>query len=153
MSLNTESARSPVVGNGNPFQYSYLENSMGRAAWWATIHWAAKNMTQLNDSAQHMSYLSTRRGSLHALHYKQNTREKEQLLFFAGKDTANEKTWTLCLLPLFQFPFPLKCSPSLPMKELVHGLPWLQTPKMHFSSCCCLIAKSCLTLWGPMAIL
>ena len=39
------------------------------------------------------------------------------------------------------------------MKELAHGLSWLQTPKMHFSSCCCLIAKSCLTLWVPMAIL
>ena len=42
MSLNTESARSPVVGNGNLFQYSYLENSMGRAAWWATVHGATE---------------------------------------------------------------------------------------------------------------
>ena len=53
------SGRSPGVGSDNLLQYSCLENSMGRAAWWATIHWAAKNMTQLNDSAQHMSYLST----------------------------------------------------------------------------------------------
>ena len=28
--------RSPGVGNGNPFQYSCLENSMDRGAWWAT---------------------------------------------------------------------------------------------------------------------
>ena len=27
--------RSPGEGNGYPFQYSYLENSMGRGAWWA----------------------------------------------------------------------------------------------------------------------
>ena len=27
--------RSPRKGNGNPFQYSYLENSMGLGAWWA----------------------------------------------------------------------------------------------------------------------
>ena len=27
------SGRSPGVGNGNPFQYSYLENSMDRGAW------------------------------------------------------------------------------------------------------------------------
>ena len=30
--------RSPGVGNGNPLQYSCLENSMGRGAWWATVH-------------------------------------------------------------------------------------------------------------------
>ena len=30
--------RSPGGGNGNPFQYSYLENSMDRGDWWATVH-------------------------------------------------------------------------------------------------------------------
>ena len=30
--------RSPGEGNGNPFQYSCLENSMDRGAWWATVH-------------------------------------------------------------------------------------------------------------------
>ena len=29
-------------GNGNPIQYSCLENSMDRGAWWATIHGVAK---------------------------------------------------------------------------------------------------------------
>ena len=29
--------RSPGVGNGNPLQYSCLDNSMGRGAWWVTI--------------------------------------------------------------------------------------------------------------------
>ena len=28
----------PGVGNGNPLQYSCLENSMDRGAWWATVH-------------------------------------------------------------------------------------------------------------------
>ena len=32
------SGRSPGEGNGNPFQYSCLENSMDRGAWWATVH-------------------------------------------------------------------------------------------------------------------
>ena len=32
-----ESGRSPGEGNGNPLQYSYLENSMDRGAWWATV--------------------------------------------------------------------------------------------------------------------
>ena len=29
--------RSPGVGNGNLLQYSCLENSMDRGAWWATV--------------------------------------------------------------------------------------------------------------------
>ena len=32
------SGRSPAVGNGNPLQYSCLENPMDREAWWATVH-------------------------------------------------------------------------------------------------------------------
>ena len=38
------SGRSPGVGNGNPFQYVSLENSMDREAWWATVHGAAKSL-------------------------------------------------------------------------------------------------------------
>ena len=41
------SRRSPGVGNGNPLQYSCLENPVDRAAWWATIHGVAKSQTQL----------------------------------------------------------------------------------------------------------
>ena len=37
--------RSPGVGNGNPVQYSCLENSMGRGARWATVHRVAKSQT------------------------------------------------------------------------------------------------------------
>ena len=36
------SARSPAGGNGNPFQYSCLENPMGRGAWWAPVQGVAK---------------------------------------------------------------------------------------------------------------
>ena len=32
------SGRSPEVGNGNPFQYSILENSMDRGSWQATVY-------------------------------------------------------------------------------------------------------------------
>ena len=41
--------RSSGIGNGNSLQYSCLENSMDRGAWWATVHGAAKSGTQLND--------------------------------------------------------------------------------------------------------
>ena len=33
------------VGNGNPRQYSCLENSMDRGAWWATVHAIAESDT------------------------------------------------------------------------------------------------------------
>ena len=37
------SERSPEEGNGYPLQYSYLENSMDRGPWWATVHGVTKN--------------------------------------------------------------------------------------------------------------
>ena len=46
--------RSPGEGNGNPLQYSCLENPMDRGAWWATVHGVAKSRTRptkrLNDT-------------------------------------------------------------------------------------------------------
>ena len=36
-SLIPGSGRSPRVENGNPFQYSCLENSMDRGSWWAAV--------------------------------------------------------------------------------------------------------------------
>ena len=41
------SGRSPRETNGNPLQYSYLENLMDRGDWWATVHGVAKSQTQL----------------------------------------------------------------------------------------------------------
>ena len=41
--------RSPGEGNGNPLQYSCLENPMDGGAWWATVHGVAKSWTQLSD--------------------------------------------------------------------------------------------------------
>ena len=42
------SGRSPGVGNGNPLQYSCLENPMDRGAWRATVHSVAKSRVHLN---------------------------------------------------------------------------------------------------------
>ena len=44
-SLIPGSGRSPGEGNGNPLQYSFLENSMDGGAWWATVHGAAESDT------------------------------------------------------------------------------------------------------------
>ena len=38
------SGRSPGEGNGNPLQYSCLENPMDRGAWWATVHGVVKEL-------------------------------------------------------------------------------------------------------------
>ena len=41
--------KSPGVGNGNPFQYSCLENFMERGACWATVHGVAEGWTRLSN--------------------------------------------------------------------------------------------------------
>ena len=46
------SGRSPGEGNGSPLLYSCLENSIGRGAWWATVHGVGKSWTQLSDYQQ-----------------------------------------------------------------------------------------------------
>ena len=51
MGLMPRSRRSPGVGNGNPLQYSYLDNRMDRGAWWATFHGGYKE----SDTTQWLS--------------------------------------------------------------------------------------------------
>ena len=41
--------RFPGEGNGNPLQYSCLENLMDRGVWWATVHGVEKSQTGLSD--------------------------------------------------------------------------------------------------------
>ena len=50
--------RSPGEGNGNALQYSCLENSMDRGAWWAIVHGVAKSQTSLRDFHFHYIYFS-----------------------------------------------------------------------------------------------
>ena len=47
--LITGSGRFPGGGNGNPLQYSCLENSMDRGAWRTIVHGVAKSWTRLSD--------------------------------------------------------------------------------------------------------
>ena len=41
----------PGEGNDYPLQYSQLENSLDRGAWWATVHGVTKSQTQLSNTA------------------------------------------------------------------------------------------------------
>ena len=58
------SRRSAGVGNGNPLQYSCLENSMDRGTWRATVHGVSKNWTRLRNQA-------------HTHNWKKNSEHKE----------------------------------------------------------------------------
>ena len=49
MGLIPGSGRSPGEGNGNPLQYSCLENPIDGGAWWATVHGVTKSWTRLSD--------------------------------------------------------------------------------------------------------
>ena len=37
-----QSGRSPGIGNGNPLQYSLLDNPKDRGAWWVTVRRVTK---------------------------------------------------------------------------------------------------------------
>ena len=43
------SGRNPQEGNGNALQYSCLENSMDRGAWWTTVYGVTKCWTRLSE--------------------------------------------------------------------------------------------------------
>ena len=45
--------RSLGEGNGYPLQYSCLEKSVDRGAWWATVHGVTKSQTRLSDFPVH----------------------------------------------------------------------------------------------------
>ena len=56
--FNPWSRRSNGRGNGNPLQYSCLENPTDRVAWWTTIHGVAKSQTRLSNWAHdHWSFV------------------------------------------------------------------------------------------------
>ena len=52
MRVRSLSQRSPGVGNGNPLQYSRLENSMGRGTWQAPVHRVTESDTMDHTSAE-----------------------------------------------------------------------------------------------------
>ena len=46
-------------GNGNPLQYSCLENPRDRGAWWAAVYGVAQNWTRLKRLSSSSSMLIT----------------------------------------------------------------------------------------------
>ena len=66
--------RSSGGGNGNPCQYSWLENSMDRGAWQAMAYEVAKIWTQLSDWAQTHTQIHTHTDT----HTHTHTQSKER---------------------------------------------------------------------------
>ena len=50
--------RFPGIGNGNPLQYSCLDNPMDSGAWRVTVHRVAKSQTQLKQRSTHAGWAS-----------------------------------------------------------------------------------------------
>ena len=48
--------KAPEEGNGNPLQYSCLENSVNKGVWQATVHGTVKSYTQLSGKAHTYTY-------------------------------------------------------------------------------------------------
>ena len=49
-----ESERFPGEENGNPLQYSCLENPMDRGAWWTKVHGVTKSQTRMKQLSMHI---------------------------------------------------------------------------------------------------
>ena len=58
----------PCVGNGNPLQYSCLENSIDKGAWQAIVHGAAKSddFARLSDLAHTQESLNNTMEPIHS---------------------------------------------------------------------------------------
>ena len=91
---------SPGEGNNNPFQYSRLENSMVRGAWWSAVHGAAES-----DTTEHthnrclISSVFTHQTSKNAMNYIWITVEIRRTLslkdIYIYLQSPNSRTCTL----------------------------------------------------------
>ena len=122
--------RSPGEGNGNPLQYSYLENPMDGGAWWATVHRVAKSQTQLNDFTHtSLQYFSSQAPTFHP--------------------DMNVTSWALVLSYATNTSFP-SCASSL------FHVSWLKYFNYKFGNCSqfhCSLLPRLLALWPEIVVI
>ena len=88
------SGRSPGEGNGNPLQYSCLENPMEGGAWWATIPGVTKSRTRLNNFTS-LHFIPITRGFPRSSVGKESACNAGDLgLILHGKDPLEKETTT-----------------------------------------------------------
>ena len=96
--------RSPGEGNGNPLQFSCLENPMDRGSWWVTVHWVAKQL----DTTE---WLNNKNWLL--------TRKRQDVV-----ELTPSKPWprsgTRASAPFC--PISLPCCPGYPKPDFLYGL-------------------------------
>ena len=85
------SERSPREGNGNPLQYSCLENTMDRGAWQDTVHGVAKRWTWLKQLSSSSSSSTQSRASLVAQMVKNLLAIQETWVWSLGGEDPLEK--------------------------------------------------------------
>ena len=99
--------KSPGEGNGNPLQYSCLENPMDREAWWATVHGVSKSQIRLSLHA-----MKKKEFTYHTIHpFKGYNSIVLRSQSCTSKNTVN---FRMFLLPSKQTPYFLAFTPSLP---------------------------------------
>ena len=90
------SGRSPGGGHGNPLQYSFLENSMDREAWQATVHRVAKSRIRLKWPSMHAERIT---GSQDKLQTTDLYQKLDGLSTTKPSASFSDSPWTPFVLP------------------------------------------------------
>ena len=78
----------PGEGNGNPLQYSCLENLVDRGAWWTAVHGVAKSQARLSDWTElNWFFLTRKEGRKEKRGEEGRTTEEKQKKNGKGKQT------------------------------------------------------------------
>ena len=120
-------------GNGNPLQYSCLENPMDRGAWWAAVYGVAQSQAQLKRlSGSSSSSMQTSQLSIIAL--KPETFEMIWLDIALSSGNSGDYwgwQWDLSLsCPYIRFPFHAKDDLE---REVKHGT--VKSNSQEFVTC------------------
>ena len=106
--------RSSGEGNGNPLQYSCLENPVDRGAWWAAVHRVAQNQTRLKRLSMH-AFIGDGNGN--------------PLQFSCLENPKDRGAWWVAIYGVMQIRTQLNrlSSSSIQFKHKHGVLPWLVT--------------------------
>ena len=118
-----ELERSPEGRHGNSLQYSCLENTVDRGAWWATVHWVADESDTIEQHTHQIQYARSHVKTF-ALHYSEVLKhffpkDQRSLFFHISMQVFPYQRvfqWSLYWETVFQLTFCkfLTWHPSLP---------------------------------------
>ena len=88
------SGRSPGGGNGNPFQYSCLENPMDRGDLWAKVHTVTKGWKRLSMQAQYIAKIGLSYGASGKEPFCQGKRQEMRVQSLGQEDPLKKEMVT-----------------------------------------------------------